>query len=242
MRTALAMYRAAPLSFVLVALVSTLPEELLLTGSQLAYGTSSNQLRAILREFIGLLPQLLLGQLSIAASTVMVMHMLNGQRPNAGVALERVGERFWTLAAVVVVSSAGILLGFLVFVIPGIYLGVLWLFAPIVSVTERRSFRESLRRSVALGRGRFWWILGSYVAIQITITLAGLVISEAIGIPLAAVGGDLGIILRGLVAFLALTAVTPIANAGIALIYTDLRVGERDTWPLPSGAPEDLHP
>lgn len=233
MRTALAMYRAAPLAFILVALISTLPEEVLLVVSQITYGTSTGSLRGRLQEVIGLLPQLLLGPLAIAATVLIVMQMLNGRPPDAGAALERVGEHFWTLVAVIVITSIGIVLGFIAFVIPGIYLAVLWLFAPIVSVTEHLSVRASLRRSAALGKGRFWWILGSYLAIEITVTLAGLVLSNLFDIPLGAIDGDAGIIVRGIVSFIALTLVVPVANAGIALIYTDLRVVGRDSWPLP---------
>jgi hypothetical protein len=233
MRTALTMYRAVPIAFMLVALVSTLPEAILLIGSQLAYGGPSTRLRELVQELLTLLPQLLLGQLSIAASTVLMLHMLNGQRPNPGVALERVGDRFWPLVGVVCITTIGILAGFVALLIPGIYLFVVWLVAPIAVVTEQRSIRDAIGRSVALVRGHFWWVLGSWLAIQITVGLAGVLISDLINIPLGAVGGTLGIVLRGLGAFIALTLVAPVANAGVALIYIDLRLHEHPVWPVP---------
>ena len=179
-----------------------------------------------MQELLTLLPQLVLGQLSIAATTVLILHLLNGQPANSGVALERVAERFWPLVAVVVITALGILAGFLALLIPGIYLFVVWLVAPIAVVTEQRSIREAIGRSVALVRGHFWWVLGSWLAIQITVGLAGLLISDLISIPLGGVGGTLGIVLRGLGAFVALTLVAPVGNAGVALIYVDLRVHE----------------
>jgi hypothetical protein len=233
MRTALTMYRTAPLAFVLVALVSTLPYELLLSGSQIAYGSTTSDARALLQDAIILLPELLLGQLSIAATAVIVMQMLNGQGAHAGPALELVGERFWQLAAVALLTSVGIVLGFLALVIPGLYLVVVWLFAPIVSVTEGRSLRDALERSSALVKGAFWWILGSCFAIQITIALTALLITDLISMPLNPVGGTIGIVLRGAVAFVAFTVVVPVANAGVALIYMDRRVREHNSWPLP---------
>jgi len=233
MRTALVTYRAVPVPLILVALVSTLPEAVLLIGSQLAYGGPSTRLRELIQELLTLLPQLVLGQLSIAATTVMILHLLHGRPANAGVALERVGERFWPLVAVVVITALGILAGFLALLIPGVYLFVVWLVAPITVVTEHRGIREAMGRSVALVRGHFWWVLGSWLAIQITVGLAGLLIADLISIPLGAVGGTLGIVLRGLGAFLALTLVAPVGNAGVALIYVDLRLHEHPVWPQP---------
>ncbi len=186
-----------------------------------------------MQELLTLLPQLVLGQLSIAATTVLILHLLNGQPANSGVALERVAERFWPLVAVVVITALGILAGFLALLIPGIYLFVVWLVAPIAVVTEERSIREAIGRSVALVRRHFWWVLGSWLAIQITVGLAGLLISDLISIPLGGVGGTLGIVLRGLGAFVALTLVAPVGNAGVALIYVDLRVHEHAVWPQP---------
>ena len=233
MRTALVSYRATPLPFILVALVSTLPEAILLIGSQIAYGGPSTRLRELVQELLTLIPQLVLGQLSIAATTVLILHLLNGQPANSGVALERVAERFWPLVAVVVITALGILAGFLALLFPGIYLFVVWLVAPIAVVTEERSIREAIGRSVALVRRHFLWVLGSWLAIQITVGLAGLLISELISIPLGGVGGTLGIVLRGLGAFVALTLVAPVGNAGVALIYVDLRVHEHAVWPQP---------
>jgi hypothetical protein len=242
MRTALAMYRAAPLSFVVVALVSTLPYELLLAGSQIAYGTPATSIRVLLRDAISLVPQLLLGQLSVAATAVIVMQMLNGKSAHAGSALELVGERFWQLAAVVVVTSVGIVLGFFALLIPGLYLVVVWLFAPIVSVTEDRALRSSMERSAGLAKGAFWWILGSYLAIQITIALSALLITELISIPLNPIGGTIGTVIRGVGAFVALTVVAPVANAGVALLYIDRRVREDNAWPGTIGVKSTRNP
>ena len=233
MRTALVTYRAMPLPFILVALVSTLPEAILLIGSQLAYSGPSTRLRELIQETLALLPQLVLGQLSIAATTVLILHLLHGQPASPGVALERVGERFWPLVGVVAITALGILAGFLALLIPGVYLFVVWLVAPITIVTEQRGIRAAIGRSVALVRGHFWWVLGSWLAIQITVGLAGLLISDLISIPLGGVSGTLGIVLRGLGAFVALTLVAPVGNAGVALIYVDLRLHEHPVWPQP---------
>ena len=66
-------------------------------------------MRELVQGLLTLLPQLLLGQLAIAASTVLVLHLINGPPANPGIALERVGERFWPLVAVVLITAIGTL-------------------------------------------------------------------------------------------------------------------------------------
>lgn len=233
MRATLTVYRVAPLPFLLVALVSTIPASVLLIGSDITYGSPGGHVQGLAQRILPVLPDLLLGQLSIAASAVMVMHMFHGLPPRAGIGLERVGEHFWVLAAVVLVTTIGIAIGLVAFILPAIYLLVVWLFAPMVTVTEQRSLRDALRRSAGVVRGHFWWVLGSWLAIQITVVLGALVITDLISIPVSLTNGTLAIVLRGLGAFVALTLLTPVANIGVVMIYMDLRVRETPLWPLP---------
>jgi hypothetical protein len=233
MQSAIRVYVAAPLPFLIAALVSTLPEAVLLIGSDLAYGTGGGHVRGLLQRILPLTPQVLLGEISVAASAVLVMQMFRQQPPRTGRALEIVGERFWPLVAVVVLTTVGILLGFVALVIPGVILFVLWLFAPIVAVTEELGIRAAIARSNALVSGHFWWVLGGWLAIQLTVLLGGLVLVDLITIPLTAIGGAGGVVIRGVGAFVALTLITPVANVGVSLIYLDLRVRREDTWPAP---------
>lgn len=232
MRIALEMYRAAPGAVLGIALISTVPNLVLSVGGQLAYGTHSGT-RAVMQGLLSLLPQLLLGPLSIAATAVIAMQLFAGMPAHAGSALERVGLRFWPLAAVVVVSSVGIVIGGLALLIPGIYLAVVWLFAPIVAVVESLGLRSALARSAALAKGAFWWLLAGYLAIQITVALGALVLTDLVDLTLTSINGDSGIVLRGLATCLALTVVTPVASLGLSLMYLSRRVSERGSWPAP---------
>lgn len=233
MRATLVLYRTAPGAFLLVSLVTTIPAAALLIGSDLVYGTPHSGARGALQQILPAIPELLLQQLSIAATAVMVMNMFHGLSGRPGIGLERVGERFWVLVAVVVVTTIGIVVGLFAFVIPGIWLLVVWLFAPLVTVTEHRNLRDALARSVGLVRGRFWWVLWSWLVIQVTALLGALVISDFIDIPLSLTHGTLSVVLHGLGVFVALTVVMPVANLGMTLIYMDLRVRETPMWPLP---------
>jgi hypothetical protein len=233
MRATLMLYRAAPGVFLAVSLVTTIPATLLVIGTDLFSGTPHGRGAVLAQQFLPAIPVLLLQQLSIAATAVIVMHMFHGLSGRAGTGLERVGERFWILAAVVAITSIGIVAGLAALIIPGIWLLVIWLYAPLVTVTEHRGIRASLTRSAELVRGRFWWTLGSVLAIQLTATLGALVISDAISLPLVLVGGTLGAVLRALALFVGLTLAMPVANLGMTMIYMELRVQETPMWPVP---------
>ena len=69
-----------------------------------------------------------------------------------------------------VVLGLAIGLGTLLFIIPGIFLAVRWMFAPLIAATENTSFVESFRRSWQATSGNFWkLILLGIVAIGIVI-------------------------------------------------------------------------
>jgi hypothetical protein len=238
MSTALEMYRAALRPLLAIALVSTLPLALLVMGGDLAYGTDGDGLDAALRAAIQAVPALLLGPISAAATTAVAMDLLNGRRPTAGAALELVGVRFWPMAAVILISVLGTVLGLMAFLIPGIVLAVIWLFAPVVSVVEGRGVRASFRRSVALTRRCFWWTLGSYLLIQVTVALAASLAGTVVGLPTLALDGTAAVLSQGLVTLLVTTVVQPVGYLGIALMYLDRRVRAEGTWPSPGPAAE----
>jgi hypothetical protein len=233
MRATIRLYRTAPLPFLIAALVSTLPESILLIGSDLTSGPAGGHVRGLLQRVLPLTPQLLLGQISVAASAVLVMQMFRQQPPRTGRALEIVGERFWPLVGVVVLTTLGIFAGLLALVIPGVILFVWWLFAPITAVTEQLAIGPAISRSRRLVSGRFWWVLGGWLAIQLTVLLGTLVVMDLITIPLDGVHGSAGVVVRGIAAFVALTLATPVANIGVSLIYLELRARDDGQWPEP---------
>lgn len=233
MSTALAMYRARPWTLIVIALVSTLPTVLLSSGGDLAYGVPDNARDTLLRTVIVAIPTQLLGQISVAAAAVLAMDLLNGRPATASHSLELVGLRFWPLAAVIAVTLAGLAAGIVLLVVPAIILLVLWLYAPIAVVTEGRGVREAFTRSADLSKGAFWWTLGSYLAIQITVALGAALVSAIFAAPFSSLGGDAAIIADGAVSLVVLTAAQPVAMLGVGLMYLDRRVRREGVWPAP---------
>ncbi|MFT5387704.1 MAG: cytochrome b subunit of formate dehydrogenase, partial [Candidatus Omnitrophota bacterium] len=63
----------------------------------------------------------------------------------------------------VIVNAALFLLiisGFLLFIVPGVYLAVVYNFTSTITVLEKTEFKESFMRSAALVKGRFIQIMG----------------------------------------------------------------------------------
>lgn len=237
MSTALAMYRARPWALIVIALVSTLPTVLLGTGGDLAYGVPDTARDTLLRTAIVAVPTQLLGQISVAAAAVLAMDLLNGRPATASHALELVGLRFWPLAAVIGITLVGVAAGIVLLVIPAVILIVLWLYAPITVITEGRSVRAAFARSAELGRGAFWWTLGSYLAIQITVALAAGVVSAILAAPFTSLNGNAEIVMEGAVTLLVLTIAQPVALLGVGLMYLDRRVRREGHWPSPGAQP-----
>ncbi|HWH13450.1 MAG TPA: hypothetical protein VNT51_01805 [Miltoncostaeaceae bacterium] len=233
MSNALAMFRAAPLALIVVALVSTLPVALLATAGDITYGPAEGSTEQALRALVQLVPVLLLGPISTAATTVLAIDMLHGRPTGASRALEPVGERFWPMAAVVVLATAGFILGLAALVVPGIVVLVLWLFAAQVAVVERRGVRESFARSVALVRGAFWWTFGSFLAVSLTVGLAAALLASVLSVAAVPLSGDAELAGVGLATLIASTVIQPVGNLGLALIFLERRMRREGAWPDP---------
>jgi uncharacterized membrane protein len=92
--------------------------------------------------------------------------------PSIGVGLARI----LPIIGLSVVQAAGVLLGFALFVIPGIIVALAWSVALPVCVVEKLGPIASLRRSAALTKGHRWKLLG----ISVSLAFAGALIGGAI--------------------------------------------------------------
>lgn len=233
MATSLAMFRAAPWPLLVIALVSTLPLAVLTTVSEISYGPAEGSEEQALRAIVQLVPVLLLAPISTAATTITALDLLHRRPTDASRALESVAERFWPMAAVVALTALGVLLGLAALVIPGIVLLVIWLFAAQVCVVERRGVRDSLARSGALVRGAFWWTLGSFLAISLTVGLAAELLATVLSLAASPLSGDLETIVVGAATLIASTLLQPIGNLGLSLMFVERRLARDGAWPDP---------
>ncbi|MDP1847700.1 MAG: glycerophosphoryl diester phosphodiesterase membrane domain-containing protein [Solirubrobacteraceae bacterium] len=120
----------------------------------------------------------------------------------------------------------GVLLGTLLFILPGIWLYVAWAFALPALLVEGVRGRGALGRSFTLVKGRWWRTLGVLV---VGFILAGIVSTLVQGVFL--VGAFLGddndavvLLLSGIAGVIGLAITTPFQAALITVVYFDLRV------------------
>lgn len=93
-----------------------------------------------------------------------LLHGYSGQR------------RIWALLGLNILSGLGIVLGMILFIIPGIYLMVRWSASVPALIAEEVGVTESMGRSAQAVEGRFWHVLGALLVIW-TICILGVAVA-----------------------------------------------------------------
>jgi hypothetical protein len=148
-----------------------------------------------------------------------------GRRPLARQTLLAGLEAFAPIFLAVVLAGAGIVLGLLLLVIPGIYLGVRWYFVPQTVVIEGARSTSALARSGRLVQGRFWRTLGLLVAVNLAALLPGILLIA----PFDALASSADRAVWSMVGSIATETVTaPFVALFSTLLYYDLRSRRRE--------------
>jgi hypothetical protein len=168
-------------------------------------------------------------ELEAVAAEKMVSSDLLG-RPMPGIR-QFARELPWgRLILATVVFEVAVVVGFLLLVVPGILVGVYWVFYGPVIVVERAGIRAAFRRSTQLVRGSFWRVL----ALTLTVLLVGdgavaIVTVLLDGTPhWVHVLGDYGVDVL----------LTPLQGVGVAVVYFTLVSREQPTTQTPEEAGE----
>ncbi|HEX8754196.1 MAG TPA: hypothetical protein VF731_12350 [Solirubrobacterales bacterium] len=119
----------------------------------------------------------------------------------------------WPLIGAGVLSGFGIAAGFILFVVPGLYLVTIWAVIAPAIVIERRGAIEAFGRSRELVRGNGWPVFGVLV-VAFLITFVGGTILVGIGESVAD-----GVLVRIVFSALASTITAPILALAASVIY-----------------------
>lgn len=131
-------------------------------------------------------------------------------------------RRFWSLALLSIVSAILLAIGFVLLIIPGIFLTVAWCVAVPVLVFESPGILGSLQRSWELVKGNWWVTFGALlVTIVLIIGLSFLIGAIFGGIGSNSVNGVL--ILSGVSRIIADLIAYPLSAAVITVIYVNWR-------------------
>jgi hypothetical protein len=172
----------------------------------------------------------LLPPLVTALHVVAVQALGRGEEPDIGGAFRRAAPAFVPAVLVVLLYALAVVVGFVLLVIPGIWLSVRWYFGAQAVAAEARRGTDAFSRSEQLVQGNWWRVFG-------ILLLIGLIA----GIPIAIVSAGVDQIGSGPLYVTARVLVTTIqlsitALAG-TLLFFDLRVRKE-----PPPAAEQLLP
>ena len=161
----------------------------------------------------------------ILAMTIFVLRdRESGQATSAGSAIQRGLDAFPPLLVAVVLAAAGVGVGLLLLVVPGVYLAIRWLFVVQAVVIEGLRGTAALSRSGDLVRGSWWRVFGVALVTALLTALPGLPVG--IALDAAAESADRAVIvLVGQVGLEALFA--PFSALVVTLLYFDLRARAR---------------
>jgi cold shock CspA family protein len=151
----------------------------------------------------------------------------NGKKTAFGDAFNVGVRMFLPLLGLSIIATLGTMLGYVLLIVPGIILSVLWSVAAPAVVVENRGVLASLQRSRDLTRGYRWSVFGLIVIY--------VVLSWVIGLALGGLSLATGGTLTGGTPNLAVTLISGplvnivagvLASAGVASLYYELRIAK----------------
>lgn len=146
----------------------------------------------------------------------LVQDIQDGRRDHSVADLVRsVQPVFWPLVGVSILFGLGLGIGFVLLIIPGLILMVIWSVVAPVTVLERPGVFAAFGRSRQLVRGHGWQVFG----VIVLVFLAVAVISLAAGLAAA----SLGTVGRAFVQWAVNSALAPVTALSASVLYFALR-------------------
>lgn len=225
-------------AFLLLAVILGGLPNLLFTWAQLKVtGVTPSLAPQTLVLWFGGFLVVLLGSLILQAAIVhATIADLKGRRADVGETLGAGLRNCGPLLLLGILTWLGLMLGFLLLIVPGIILAVVWSVAIPVKVAENTGVLEAFSRSRDLTRGRRWPIFGLFL---IYMVLVWIVQALVMGLGLAVAGalhGPLNASGDGATAFLdvfqrstlitspiTVTLIAMVSASGLAALYYELR-------------------
>ena len=221
-RDALALFGRHAWLFVTLSAAVVVPAELIVEGIGLERLTSSyDSSPSVAEAAIPTVVEFLVVTPIIVAICIHALHSIaDGRRPSPGTVLVAGFEAFTPLFAAVVLAAAGIALGFLALLLPGVYLAIRWYFVPQAVVIDGARGPAALSRSTQLVEGLWWRTFGLVVLANVAIAIPGFILLA----PFAAIAESTDRAVWALVGSAVVTSITaPFVAIYSTLLYYDMR-------------------
>lgn len=165
---------------------------------------------------IALLIDLVAGTLFTGMVVELVADVQDGRRDaSPGQLLRAVTPVFGQLILVGIVAAIGIVIGFVLIIVPGLILITIWSVAAPVVVLENPGVFAALRRSRELVRGNGWQVFGVILVLYIVVGAVSIIIEGAA----ESAGSGAGIVVRVIVGVLT----APLSALAASVLYFELR-------------------
>jgi hypothetical protein len=211
-RTASLLSRNSPI-YVAVTAVAAVPSVLLAEG-----GPHSGSTGAVW-PLLAIVLTLALGTLSQAVVVHAAFQDMGG-RPVRLFESLRVGSgRLLAIVGLAICMAFAVGIGFLLLIVPGVILLIMWTVATPTCVVERLGVGDSMARSSALTKGHRWQIFGMLILVGFVESIAGAGVKAALGL-----AGSAGLVIAGTLLWSGLSG----AFSAILAVatYHDLRVAK----------------
>lgn len=206
------------LSFLIVGIPNAIVQ--FIQGSPEAIAGAFASPAVIISGFIGFLVLMFFSVVLQATLIVATVKDLDGKPINLGDCIGKAVAKFLPLLGLGLLMAFGISLGFLLLIVPGVILMLMWIVSSPVLMIENKGVIDSMKRSAELTSGSKGMI---FVLMIIFVVLAAII---------GAIGGAMGffsVTASVIVAMVVNTITGAIQGAGIASIYVDLRTAKDGT-------------
>jgi hypothetical protein len=178
-RDALSVFGRHAVVFIALSAAVVIPAALIVEGIGLEMLTGSyDESPPVVQLAIPTAVEFLVVTPIIAAICIYALHQIAaGENPSAGQVFVAGFEAFTPLFGAVALAVAGIVLGFVPLVLPGIYLAIRWYFVPQTVVIEGARGPVALSRSRLLVEGFWWRTFGLVVLANLATTIFGLFVT-----------------------------------------------------------------
>src|SRR5262245_50300546 len=168
--------------------------------------------------FIGALLAVVFTLVSQAVILYVAFQYLRGQPVALGDAVQKGFARLLPILGLVILFSLGVMVGFILLVIPGIMLMVAWSVAVAACVVEGTGPVASLGRSAALTKGHRWKIFGIFLLVWIV----SVIVASLLGL----IASQLGTVANLFANFFWTACWAAYFNSVLVMVYHDLRVAK----------------
>jgi uncharacterized membrane protein len=220
-------YMSNFVKFSVIALVIALPQ--LLTGDSHDAAASAS-VESSAWKLVAFIIGMILNTIGQAVILYGAFQVMRGRVMMLGEAARRGLSRFWSIIGLAILATLGIIVGTLLFIVPGIMLAIRWSVALPACVVENMGPLAAMRRSAQLTKGHRWKIFGVFILILIIVVIVAMVVfgvvAAVVGAITLATEGIAAVVLAGLLGLIGAAIYTAYLNIVLVMLYHDLRVAK----------------